>query len=977
MRGSLLFFLTVWLVACALKSNGQSNKTADTVKVSRPADTARKSPPLTAPLDNIASSASAKLKALDPTKQVNGIGSSASSVKDKGKAAVSGIADKLKTAKKPSVTYDVIIGNDVLFHPLPVPGVVNNQRVLNAFSIMGSVKGWIIPLNIAYTSNRNVNAPTPLSNSLFKFDFDSKQFANGFKSDFQQYQNLQQTVFGGSSFTNYVRATAMQKLSAEEQGVTGKVANPQLAQYLSNPQNVKSLLTLNHDQIKQKLIAEGTAKASTEITVKPPAAAGSEIQSANIKTTAIQELSKNEALNKYVGDPANQQALSLMTPEQIEQKLTTVASQKATAETSAVPTLGANKTASATATAPAKAETTPPVINAEVTEKDYRILILEPRIRLEPIIKPIIEKIIAARQESMHKLSMDVFLASHQGNVPKMSQLLDNQQQMVNAQKQAALAGLQSRLLKQPGQTPSASGAANQEKAELEKNAESVASSITGIKNELQFKGYDINKLMQAQELQEGGASKPGTSETAGSLLNKRPENAVQQVFSRVDALKIGSFGGKIPGNTDGQDMFLNGTAVTYKAQATPITIGFGSTNDMSSLKDADYRSSVYDPPKKLTFIGAQINRGIFGKVNVSFISAINREVANSNYSISTVSSDNVAFTLSKELNVDKVGHFIFDASKSATLSNNNYIAGVQPVIDRQGGLNNDLASTLFESLSFGVNHMLDIRELDMSDNVYFSYSGMGYQNPANTGYGGARMKFGGNVKKSFYKHKLTFTLRSDFNNMPISYSSNDKWKTYQVAIDTKYIIDKKFNVAFKYSTNSTSKMIDNVSSNVYSFQKIQFDGNATYKIGKYFSVSHLTLGKQDFSNNYVSMDPGNMLMINYTQSVVLTKNSITANVFYNKELSPLQIIGNMLTSDISYSYTLFNKLSMSTGVTYLDNQGIVQQTGIRQSLQVFAGKNFSLDTYVDLSKNMITPKYPDLYSQCRAELSLKYHLNN
>jgi len=942
---------------------------------SHAADTAKK-PALTAPLDQVASSASAKLKGMDPAHQANALGTT---LKGKGKSAVDAFAGKLNGTQKSGVTYDLVIGNDVLFHPLPVPGIVYNQRVLNAFSIMGSVKGWIIPLNINFTTNRNVNAATPFSNSLFKFDFDSKQFANGFKSDFQQYQNLKQTVFGGASLTDYARSTAMQKLGAGQQAAAGKASNPLMTQFLSNPQNVKTLLAMDHDQIKQKLIAEGTAKAYNQVN-GPNGAANNEMQSANIKSSAIQELSKNDALNQYVGDPANLNTLRLMTPEQIEQKLTAVANQKAGEATTSVTTNAGNKTTTAASPAvvPVKTVNAQPGINADFTEKDYLVLIaLEPFIRLEPIIKPIIDKQTAARKETMHKLSMDVFISTHQGNVPQISRLLDNQQQMVNAQEQTALAGLESKLLNKPGQAPSQQGAASQEKADLERSAETVASSITDLKKELQFKGYDVGKLMQAQDLQESGGAKGGTAESARALLNKRPETAMQQVFSRVDALKIGSFGGKVPGNTDGDDMFLHGTAVTYKLDAIPVTIGYGATNDIGSLKDANFQSSVYDPPKNLTFLGAQVNRGVFGKINLSLTSAINREIANSSYSLSTASSNNVAFTLSKDVNIDKIGHFIFDASKSATLSNNNYIAGIQPVVDRQAGLNNDLAGNLFESLSFGVSHMLDIRELDMSDNVYFSYSGMGYQNPANTGYGGARLKFGGNIKKSFYKRKLTLSLRSDFNNMPISYSSNDKWKTYQVGFDTKYIINKKFNISFKYSTNSTNKMIDNVSSTVYSFQKIQFDGNATCKIGKYFSVSHLTLAKQDFSNTYVTMDPGNMLMINYTQSVVFSKNSITANVFYNKELSPLQIIGNMLTSDVAYTYTLFNKLSMSSGVTYLDNQGIAQQAGVRQSVQVFAGKNFSLDTYVDLSKNLITPKYPDLYSQCRAELSLKYHLTN
>src|SRR6202040_1364400 len=106
----------------------------------------------------------------------------------------------------------------------------------------------------------------------------------------------------------------------------------------------------------------------------------------------------------------------------------------------------------------------------------------------------------------------------------------------------------------------------------------------------------------------------------------------------------------------------------------------------------------------------------------------------------------------------------------------------------------------------------------------------------------------------------------------------------------------------------------------------IQFDGNATYKIGKDYTVTHLTIGKQDFSNSYVSAGVGSLLMINYTQSLLMNLNSLTVTVFYNKELADVKLIGNMLNSDVSYQYTLLGKVSLSSGLIYLNNSGIANQ---------------------------------------------------
>lgn len=110
---------------------------------------------------------------------------------------------------------------------------------------------------------------------------------------------------------------------------------------------------------------------------------------------------------------------------------------------------------------------------------------------------------------------------------------------------------------------------------------------------------------------------------------------------------------------------------------------------------------------------------------------------------------------------------------------------------------------------------------------------------------------------------------------------------------------------------------------------------------------------------------------------MVINRNSLTATMFYNKELTPNSLIGNMFNADMSYQYTVFNRLNLSSGLTYLNNAGIASQAGIRQSMQLFSSKSFDMNSYVDIRKNLVTPLYPDLYSACRAELSLKYHIRN
>lgn len=524
--------------------------------------------------------------------------------------------------------------------------------------------------------------------------------------------------------------------------------------------------------------------------------------------------------------------------------------------------------------------------------------------------------------------------------------------------------------------------------------ADSALSTIKTIKTQLSKNGYDIEKILQMQKDLKGGSGDLGNSEMAKNYLFKKPTSKLQGLLSNLQAIKIGSFGNKVPGNMQNRDMFISGTHLSFNKANLGLSFGYGGLNDIAALKDASFDNSVFNTPKNITYISAEKQGGIFNNVKLSVVSSFNKQGNNSLYALPTISANNMAFTVSKALNLAYVGKLNIDVSKSTTLYKNEYNFGSDVFLNRQAGIQQNSTNDLFEALSFGVNHRLEIKKLNLSDNIYFNYSGLGYQNPANNGFSNARMRIGGNVRKSFYKNKLALTLRTDFKNMPISFTSNDKWQNTQLQFDTRYAFSKKFNLDIKYTSNTSNKQVNNQLTPVYGLKKIQIDGNANYKIGKHYSVSHFTVGTQNYTNTYATnataiplsvtstnlLPPSsgsNMLMFNYIHSLLLRNNTLTATVFYNRELSPAKLIGNMLNTDIAYQYKLFTALNLSTAITYLDNENIVRQAGIRQTVQVFAGSHFDVDTFLDIRKNLITPLYADLYAPLRAEVMLRYHIKN
>ncbi|MHB8205936.1 hypothetical protein [Mucilaginibacter sp.] len=505
--------------------------------------------------------------------------------------------------------------------------------------------------------------------------------------------------------------------------------------------------------------------------------------------------------------------------------------------------------------------------------------------------------------------------------------------------------------------------------------ADSLAKVITGIKSQLSQNGVDPNKVMLEENYLSGKTSSTfNSSEAAGALSDKNSQGGLQSFFNNVKAFQIGAFGSQLPGATDSQGKLLSGGNLTIKADDVPLTFGFGKVNDINSLKDASYTSSVYTYTQDVTYIGAQLHQSVLGNVNVSLVSSFSGQSNNTQYSDPVLPGNSVAFTLTKNVKMGSLGNLDINVSKSSTLFENNYELGSEAILAQKAGENTSLNNNLFQSLSVGFNHSMNIQPLNASENVYFTYSGLGYQNPSNNGYTGNTIKGGGDLKKKLLRNKLTLDFRTDIDITPMSYTLNDKWKNYQVQLDSRYQVNNHFNLSLKYLGSGTGEDLGGVSTSVYSSQKLELDANDSYKLGRFYSTSALSVGDQVLSDSYISQSQSSLLNVNYVQTVIFKTSSLTGTVFYNKELANYQLIGDMLTSDISYQYTLFKKFQLSSGVTYLNNVSIAKQIGVKQSLQLLSVKSYELSASVDLNKNLMTPEYADLYAQCRAELSFKYH---
>lgn len=515
-----------------------------------------------------------------------------------------------------------------------------------------------------------------------------------------------------------------------------------------------------------------------------------------------------------------------------------------------------------------------------------------------------------------------------------------------------------------------------QEQQEIKKESETVVESLTtkiaDIKRQLKEHGIDPAKLRDIEK-QVTIDQQSIENYTSKYAKEARGYKGWQGILNRLRGVDIGSFGQQLPGSFMNKDLFLQGGSLSLKMRNGPLQIGVASSSDIGFAKDAGFTRSNFNIPKLITFLSVPVVGNGYAKSRISWTGSIEKQSYRLNEMAGISPRSGSALTLSQELGSEKMGRFTLELSKSASSFRNVGVIGSEHILLERNTFGNYFRDDLFETMAFGVRYDLNHQKSMLNTNFFFNYSGIGFQNPAQQGFGNMGLRMGGSLRKGFVKNKVLFNLRGDFKQTPVSGVTDAHWNNHNLNIETRLKLSRRVNLSLKYMDNGVQKSMENTQTGIYSSRKYQLTTSGSYKLFKKSGFSHLVLGLQDM-NNPISGTGSQFLTAIYAQNIVLGPIVATGNVFYNREMGAKKLLGNMLNADAGIQYRLMDKVSAATALTYLDNTGQARQLGIRQNAQFSLWKNMEASLYTDIRKNMIAPLYPELFASNRAELSLKYY---
>ncbi|MCF6406422.1 hypothetical protein L3C95_26235 [Chitinophaga filiformis] len=451
------------------------------------------------------------------------------------------------------------------------------------------------------------------------------------------------------------------------------------------------------------------------------------------------------------------------------------------------------------------------------------------------------------------------------------------------------------------------------------------------------------------------------------------PLSGIQRLFLHMKTLNLGSFHtASSPMAISG--LFMNGAAGSYLSKGKLLMAGVGSRADGRGMRNAMFNESLSANHYAMQYIGA--GKGTLDKphTHVTFLNASSRNNNTRQLSQSFLSRNTFVGTVSKQIRLGEYGSLNGEFSKSAnqfsqaTAGNNGYT-----VSNKAAAMS--FLNDFWQTISVGINYMGSFDKAGLSHKAYFTFAGMGYNNPgAPNGLRGS-WQYGLNVRKKWKQAGLITGLKADMKDMSTSFSGG--WKNRQYSADVSWRLKRNWYLSSKLMQSSLKSSNSDKSTSSFLTRQFTASSQLSSKVAGLPTSNTVVFGLQQI--NLASGDVRtNSMLVNTSlmQAVMVGGNTLSMNVFYNYDLKQNALYSNLLNADMSWNYTVRKMITCSSGITYLDNRNVVRQIGVKQMISAALLPKLNCSLYIDSRKNLLNTERNYLFGTFRSEVAIQYLIN-
>lgn len=503
---------------------------------------------------------------------------------------------------------------------------------------------------------------------------------------------------------------------------------------------------------------------------------------------------------------------------------------------------------------------------------------------------------------------------------------------------------------------------------------EQMVSKVGDIKDKMGKSGVNANQVTRWQQAADARAinslKDPNTIKDAAS--NLLPMKGLQRFFSNISSLNMGTFGIDQSERTL-SGLFAAGLQLSALKRNNTFGGGLGNMRDGGYIKDAGFDNSLFSPAQFMQFL--QFGKENNGKKSSQFTVLNSNTFSPARFRYEGISMARNVFvgTFSKSVPVRKSGAVEAEISKSATQFRNTI--GADQVMEHKSAFM-DFTNDIWQTLSFGLRYTDDWEAIGLSHNAHIAYAGFGYTNPGNPSSSRGALQYDIQARKQIDKNKGFVQAQFATRNYNYSADGDKRWQNMQVNLQARYRLNQTLSLGGRLNQYQLLRKLPTGKEKMYVSRKLMADGQFSGKVAGLRQRSIVSLGLQQFDNVQVREgSKSDLLLAQWVTTVPLGQYTILMNMYYNKEMTSSQLIGDMFNGEAGASFPLFKTVTLTSSLTYLDNKLSARQIGTRQSVNTTLLKNCSVGVYIDWRKDLIEPANPYLYSNFRGELSIFYQI--
>ncbi len=250
--------------------------------------------------------------------------------------------------------------------------------------------------------------------------------------------------------------------------------------------------------------------------------------------------------------------------------------------------------------------------------------------------------------------------------------------------------------------------------------------------------------------------------------------------------------------------------------------------------------------------------------------------------------------------------------------------------------------------------------------NAHVRNVGLGYNNPGNYLLRRGETQLGLGFTKTFLKRKLTVKYSGDYRKQDFDPSKNYSFRTIANKTQVNYRINRGNKIGLTYQRSDYLSKSPVSSTAEGANTRLQADGSYTFKWKGKTVINNTSIGKQQFNMPMFSTEniKSNAYLFSHNSSIVLKENILSLTVLSNSSDSKDYYFNtSMLSSEINYSYKVFEKVSLTSGAGYYANYGWNRQVGVSQQIStVFNKLNVDVQLGYKKAVQVIRPEFANQF---------------